>query len=107
MMPEEELISSDKRQFILRVESEIYSMEVCKKSCYAMMSLFSSQISKDGNEFVLNISVNQETSETRAQLQELLLDELLDYSLRESISHKTESIRNVILANAFSKTKLV
>jgi His-Xaa-Ser system protein HxsD len=106
-MSEEELIGSDKRYFILRVEAEVYSMEVCKKACYAMMSLFSSQISKDGHEFVLNVSVNQETSESTAQLQELLLDELLDYSLRESISNKTESIRNIILANAFSKTRLV
>ena len=71
------------------------------------MALFSSKISKDHDEIVIRLSINQETSESEANLQELLLDELLDYSLRESISHKTESIRNVILANAFSKSNLV
>ena len=106
-MPDNGLIASDKREFVLRLDSAIYSADVCKKASYAMMSLFSSQISTDGQDFVISVSVNQETAESVSQLQELLLDELLDYSLRESISQKTESIRNVILANAFSKTKLV
>ena len=106
-MPGDVLIASDKRQFELRVDPEIYSIEVCKKSCYALMFLFSSKISVESKQLVINASINQETTETIPQLQELLLDELLDYSLRESISLKTEAVRNVILSNAFSKTRLV
>jgi His-Xaa-Ser system protein HxsD len=102
-----ELIVSDKRRFELSVDVDVYSLEVCKKACYALMSLMSCQLEKNGEKVLIDARVNTDVSQDESELMELLLDELLDYSLRESISSKTEGIRNVILSNAFSNSRLI
>ena len=51
--------------------------------------------------------ISGEHTEEVDQIKALLLDELLDYSLRASIADQTENVRNIILSNAFSNTKLV
>lgn len=71
------------------------------------MSLASCEIQKEENVFTVTVNVLTDISQSDKEIRLLLLDELLDYSLRESISEQTEDVRNVILANAFSRSRLV
>jgi len=100
------LIASDKHSFELRVDAGVYSLEVCKKACYALMSHISCEIKYSAPEIIIYATCNGLTDYDPKELHALLLDELLDYSLRESIAQKSETLRNIILSNAFSNTKL-
>ena len=71
------------------------------------MSLASCEIQKGDAFFTVTVNVIPDTPQSNKEIRLLLLDELLDYSLRESISDQTEDVRNVILANAFSRSRLV
>mgnify|MGYP006426170945 CR=1 FL=1 len=101
------LIATDQRSFDLEIDPEIYSLEVCKKACYALLAIISCNFEVTKKKIIIKAIVCGENSEEVEQLKALLLDELLDYSLRASIAEQTENVRNVILSNAFSKTKLV
>ena len=100
------LIASDKLSFELRVDPKVYSLEVCKKASYALMGHLSCEIRVSPAEITIYVVSSGEQGYDVKQLHALLLDELLDYSLRETISSKTEAVRNIILSNAFSNTKL-
>ena len=71
------------------------------------MSLASCEIQKEEALFTVTVNVISDASQSNNEIRLLLLDELLDYSLRESISEQTEDVRNIILANAFSRSRLV
>jgi His-Xaa-Ser system protein HxsD len=101
------VIASDRWSCELELDQEVYSLEVCKKACYALMHYASCQIKKTDSSIRILARPGDDCSVTSQEFEALLLDELLDYSLRDSISAQTEDIRNVILSNAFSNTKLV
>lgn len=100
-------IASDKCYFELKLKSDVYSLEVCKKASYALMDYISCEIKTNNSEIIIKASKSSDSEYDANELKALLLDELLDYSLRESISKQTEDIKNIILSNAFSNTKLV
>jgi len=101
------VIETNPRSFNIEINSSIYSLLVCQKACYALMNYMSCKIDHVGNGFLIEINVANECDKTLDDLKHLLLDELLDYALREKISEKTELVRNLILSNAFSNTGLV
>jgi His-Xaa-Ser system protein HxsD len=100
-------IASDKCYFDLKLDSNVYSLDVCKKASYALMDYISCEIKTINSEIIIEAFKSSDSEYDADQLQALLLDELLDYSLRESISKQTEDVKNIILSNAFSNTKLV
>ena len=72
------------------------------------MALASCEITKiEGGGLEVLLYVVKDTKHSDAEISQVLLDELLDYSLRESIAEQTEDVRNLILANAFSRSRLV
>ena len=71
------------------------------------MNYISCQIDLVEQKIIITATLNDDCKKTIKELKSLLLDELLDYSLREIISEKTEHVRTLILSNAFSNTKLV
>lgn len=90
------------------VDLHIYSIIAVKKACYKFTADCSIQIKTDDTNklrvtFVFPLN-------TRSEIQNKLIDEfhneLLDQDLRERISKETELVRNLILAEAFSKTRL-
>lgn len=103
----EPLNGSDRCTFDVNVDSNVYSLEVCQKACYAMMGRLSCLIKTEGNTIRIKATIINALGDTSATLEAMLLDELLDYSLREKICNQTKDIRNIILSNAFSNTKLV
>lgn len=104
-----EIIATDKRLIRMRIDEDVYSLESVKKACYAIMALASCEITKieGGGGLEVLLYVVKDTNHSDAEISQVLLDELLDYSLRESIAEQTEDVRNVILANAFSRSRLV
>jgi His-Xaa-Ser system protein HxsD len=98
---------SDKQSFVVAVDSSIYSVEVCQKACYALLSYMSCQVATSDGAFAITVLPAKDCDKDAGELRALLLDELLDYSLREKIAISTEPLRNLILSNAFSNTKLV
>ena len=101
------VIATDKRSFELEIDPNVYSIEVCKKACYALMSYISCNLETSRSKITIKAMISGEHTEEVDQIKALLLDELLDYSLRASIADQTENVRNIILSNAFSNTKLV
>jgi His-Xaa-Ser system protein HxsD len=101
------VIASDKCSFELRLDSKVYSLDVCKKASYALIDLLSCEIKVVDTDILISAVKSGDSELGANELHALLLDELLDYSLRESISSQTDNIRNIILSNAFSNTKLV
>tara|TARA_R110002074_G_scaffold242440_1_gene414283 strand:+ start:181 stop:498 length:318 start_codon:yes stop_codon:yes gene_type:complete len=101
------LIASDKSSFELRLDESVYSIAVIKKASYALMQLMSCLISNHDGKVTVKVTPTPDCDKGHNELEALLVDELLDYSLREIISDKTEPVRNLILSNAFSNTKLV
>jgi len=102
------VIATDRRYLEFEIAEDVYSMECVKKSCYALMGIGSSEIrtSTDGK-ILVKMVILPEVNQSDSDLRQLLFDELLDYSLRESIFEQTEGVRNVILANAFSRSRLI
>lgn len=102
-----DLIASDRHSFVVDIDQAVYSLTSVKKACYALMQFMSCQLSVDGDKIVIKSYPVADCAKGPEELEALLLDELLDYSLREIISEKTDPTRNLILSNAFSNTKLV
>jgi len=104
----DDVIATDTVSFVLEVSLDVYNLHVCKKACYALMGLVSCEIDCDENNRArIEVTASKDCKLDEASLRQFLTDELLDYSLREEIGIKTENIRNIILSNAFSNTKLV
>lgn len=91
---------------VLEIDENVFSLDSIKKSVYKFSSNAEIQIEKNDRKITLYIKIKD--GKTPAHLiKENLNREILDQDLRESIKKETESVRNLILANAFSKTKLI
>lgn len=102
-----ELIGSDRPSFDLEVNANVYSVDSCMKAAYALMSKLTAQIETEGEKIKICITPAGNFDLTETELKGLFLDEILDYSLRESIKEQTASYRDIILSNAFSNSKLI
>ncbi len=89
-------------------DNKIYSLDVIKKAAYRFIDKFSVDLQLSGD--VVSCTLNF-TGKTSLESAELLKDnfkkEVLDQDLRECIANETLSLRNLILAHAFSKTSLI
>lgn len=90
-------------------ESKIYSIFAIKKAAYKFSDKTSFHFSTDTEERVrvqLSFSENDSQIGTQ-QVARDFCNEVLDQDLRERISHETEAVRALILAQAFSRTSLI
>jgi len=92
----------------LSFDKNIYSVDAIKKSAYKLSKIFSIMISVNNEKIICEITFTKNHSKDQQNhYLELFKKEVLDQDLRESISKETEPIRNLILAHAFSNTKLI
>lgn len=85
----------------------VYTETAIKKAALKFADLCSVHLSKNENVVTATLSFSSEkSSETRDQVRNALINEVLDQELREKISSDTEPLRNLILAHAFSRTGL-
>lgn len=89
-------------------DNKIFSLDVIKKSAYRFIDKFSVDLQLSGDVISCTLNFTGKISPESAKLlKENFKKEVLDQDLRESIAKETLSLRNLILAHAFSKTSLV
>ncbi|MGD9651772.1 MAG: His-Xaa-Ser system protein HxsD [Candidatus Dadabacteria bacterium] len=105
-----ELSASKKAKSLsLDISLDIYTLDAIKKACYKFSdrsSIFLSEIDQDSNVVSIIFTFPEPTPIDENVLYEFK-NELIDQDLRQRISSETEAIRNLILAQAFSKTSLL
>ncbi len=84
------------------------SLDSLKKAAYRLSDQFAAEFLIHEREFVCVLRFPLNKSEESASLTvDTFRKEVLDQDLRASIRAETESVRNLILAHAFSKTGLI
>ncbi|MBF5043309.1 His-Xaa-Ser system protein HxsD [Aggregicoccus sp. 17bor-14] len=87
-------------------DRRVYRLEAVKKAAYRLSAQCVSQIELgSGDEVYVTLTLKQPGS-----LDDLVVafrTEVLDQELREVVAKETEAVRNLILAQAFSKTALL
>jgi His-Xaa-Ser system protein HxsD len=93
----------------VEVDTTIYSVTALKKAAYRLADRCFVQIGvPEGTKLWLDFrSVRDEGESAVRGYISSFFDEALDYDLRERVSGETAQLRNLILAHAFSRTKLV
>ena len=86
----------------------VYPLDVLKKAAYRFIDSFSIDFIPKDNQIYCTLNFNEKLTDKQC---EYYLDqfkkEVLDQDLREKIKKETEPIRNLVLAQAFSKTNLI
>jgi len=96
------------KRLAVTFDSNVYSLMAIKKAAYKALRAFSADITMQGELIHCQLTFSSPVSEEEAgRLVEDFKKEVLDQDLRERLQSETEAVRNVILAHAFSKTKLV
>ena len=93
-----------------RVEFDLgaFSIESIKRAAYRFSDRFVFDVSISGKSALcVLVFPDTATFELMDEVTSNLRKEVLDQDLRQSIRAETESVRNVILAHAFSRTDLV
>lgn len=88
------------------VQKDLYSQEVLEAVLYRLAGKLSGQLRSNGDDWEVTISPLRDSLD-EIDCRNLFLVELNDQSLRSQISVKTEPLKTLILANAFSRTSLV
>lgn len=92
----------------IKFDSRLYSSESVKRALYRFTDRFAADIRQTDNEFVCTLHFAADKSDVTKELDIMnFKKEVLDQDLREKIRAETESVRNLILAHAFSKTGLI
>ena len=81
-------------------------MECVKKALYKFADKAGFEISQDGKEITVSI-IKISDDVNLDNLLNQLRNEVIDQDLRQLVAQETSTIRELILANAFSKTKMV
>ena len=89
-------------------DSKVYSLDTLKKSAYRYINVFSIEFEVNGSKVLSKLHFNKKYTATQCtHYADEFKKEVLDQDLRETIKIETESVRNLILAKAFSKTSLI
>ena len=84
-------------------DKNVFSLETIKGALYKFSDISSFDISCQDN----SIKVTIYSTSNLDELTNKIRNEVLDQDLRSIISMETSNIRTLILANAFSNTKLI
>lgn len=91
----------------LSYDKAMVDILVLEKSAYRLAQHITVDFSFSDDQIVCDISPSLSSDWSIEQCVESFKKEALDYQLRAKLQAKTENIRNLILATAFSKTELV
>jgi len=89
------------------VDLSIYDKDIIISVLHRLSYIFTAKLETKDNETAEIVVLNIIESFDSKGLEELIFKELNDQFLRVKINKETESMRNLILAHAFSKTKFV
>ncbi len=103
-------MNSDKNIKTLSVsfDSKVFCLAAVKKAAYRYLHAFTTGISIVDGRIDCKLSFSSPVTDAEGlRLVNELKKEVLDQDLREQLQARTEAVRNVILAHAFSKTGLI
>lgn len=89
-------------------DNGVFSLTEIKKASYKFIDKFSVDFLISDHKIVCALQFSPSYSESAIKL--IVMDfkkEILDQNLRTIIASETESVRNLILAHAFSRTSLI
>lgn len=88
----------------LRIDLAVYRLAAVKKAAYRFSNFATAAIELDGGHAVVVLT---QAGEHAGDLQQAFLREVLDQELREVVADETAPVRNLILAQVFSRTNLL
>jgi His-Xaa-Ser system protein HxsD len=91
---------------VLTFESAVYRLSAIKKAAYKFGGLFHLLIEQHGEVTEVRMKPKDSSASVDALVGEFC-NEVLDQELREAVAEETAGIRNLLLAQAFSKTSLI
>ena len=88
-------------------DGNVYTQDTIKKAAYRFLKTFVTEIVKEDGTWLCTLHFQQKPSRVEEQqwVRELQ-SEVLDQDLRATIGRETETVRNAVLALAFSRTGL-
>ena len=89
--------------FDVRFSATTTSQETLERAAYALAQALSAQISRDDQDWVVTIHPRGDSGEDLAHR---FRQEVTDQSLRARIAERTDPVRTLVWALAFSKTGL-
>ncbi len=97
---------------LIQFDAEIFSVLAVQKACYRFSKTASFEVQKrfEGTNQNIHVTISPISVKSQPGMEHLvkqLRNEVIDQQLREQIGAKTEGVRNLILAHAFSKTGLI
>jgi His-Xaa-Ser system protein HxsD len=95
------------RGVVISFDKETTSLDVLQRAAIRLSGLCSFVFETKDAAFEVKVEPLSELSIDLGQLEAKYRSEVLDQALRERIARETEQERNLILAYAFSNTKLI
>jgi His-Xaa-Ser system protein HxsD len=96
------------QKIIVEFDSRVWNLTAIKKAAYKYLNTFVCDISLQEHAIRCELGFLPSISEEAcAQTIEDFKKEALDQDLRERLKAETESVRNLILAHAFSRTGII
>lgn len=89
----------------VRVDLSVYRLSAVKKAAYRFSGAATATIAVNDGHAVVSLTATQVGPTT--DLDQAFLREVLDQELRELVADETAQVRNLILAQVFSRTNLL
>ena len=91
---------------LVTFDVNVYQLSAIQKAAYQYSGKFDCRIEQANEEFKVYLLAKVKDINLQKEIANFCT-EVLDQQLREKIGKETEAIRNLILAQAFSKTSLI
>ncbi|ROR22260.1 His-Xaa-Ser system protein HxsD [Vibrio crassostreae] len=91
----------------VRVQKSLYKVETVEAAIIPLMDVTTAFLSKCNEHIEINFTLDDTQSISIQDVEKAFLNNLIHESLREKIARETETERNLILAHAFSNSKLM
>jgi His-Xaa-Ser system protein HxsD len=89
------------------VDKSVYDLDCVQRAAASLTNLASFNFQDCDGNISITICIRSPTTLTSNDLSDRFLNELLDQSLRQRIATETKTERDLVLAYAFSNTKIV
>ena len=92
--------------FVVRFDRNVYRLTAVKKAAYKYGGIFGILIEEVDGSVVASLRPTSSNADSEEAIGKFC-NEVLDQELREQIASETNGIRDLLLAQAFSKTSLI
>ena len=92
--------------FVARFDGNVYRMTAVKKAAYKYGGIFHILIEQADGSAVVSLRPTSSNADPEEAIGKFC-NEVLDQELREQIAAETNGVRDLLLAQAFSKTSLI